>query len=299
MSLWTRELALLGLGAWLVACGSAATGSTDTVAADTAADTATSDGAAVTDAATDADSEQAAGTVEPDTAPSDAATDDAADAAANAADVDATAPPKTTAFGTITGACGLVSAQLATAAPSFLVTHYAFTGASFDPTPLEAGAKKRYDGVNAGGSSKCSEVMSMQLLVDCEGGGGIVTETEIQYDAGATSITDFAMTIAGSKVGVSVTRAYLGPKVTTYTQADAVKLLTKKLEGINASTAHVLPAHKWTKQVLSVWTLHDDWVPTLQAAWNGLSAELRSDTVVLVTVEQGPSWIVTDDCGAP
>jgi len=179
------------------------------------------------------------------------------------------------------------------------VTTYAFSGASFDPTPLEAGAKKRYEGVNAGGSSKCSEVMSMQLLVDCEGGGGIVTETEIQYDAGSTSITDFALTIAGSKVGVSVTRAYLGPKVTTYTVADAVKLLTKKLEGVNASTAHVLPANKWVKQVLSVWTLHADWVPILEDAWKSLSPELRADTVVLVTVEQGPGWIVMDDCGAP
>ncbi len=294
MALWTRISALLLAPTLaLVACSPTATTQPATDVADVA-DAAPTDSDGV-DATTDSAATDAA-----DSAPS-ADAPDAADPDAAAADAaDASPPqPKTTAFGTVSGACGLVAAELAKTTPSFLVTTYAFSGASFDPTPLEAGAKKRFDGVNAGGSSKCSEVMSMQLLVDCEGGGGIVTETEIQYDAGSTSITDFAMTIAGSKVGVSVTRAYLGPKVTTYTEADAVKLLTKKLEGVNASTAHVLPASAWVKQVLSVWTLHADWVPTLEAAWKSLSAELRADTVVLVTVEQGPGWIVTDDCGAP
>lgn len=293
MSLWARNLALL-LGLALVGCdGTTSTPATanadvttDVHAATDAVDTAAADTAADPDAG-----------AEPDVA--DASTADAVTDVTDASTADVAPTPKTTAFGTISGACGLVTAELTNPAPSFLTTDYTFTGASFDPAPLENGAKTRYDGPNAGGSSKCSEVMSMQLLVDCEGGSDVITETEIQYDAGSTSITDFAITIGGSKVGVSVTRAYLGPKVQTYTEADAIKLLTKKLEGINASTAHVLPAQKWVKQVLSIWTLHADWVPTLQAAWNGLSAELRANTVVLVTVEQGPGWIVTEDCGAP
>jgi hypothetical protein len=121
-------------------------------------------------------------------------------------------------------------------------------------------------------------------------------ETEILY-AITGEITDFEMIIGGDKIGVSVTRAYLGPVVNEYTLADATTLLVdKKLPGVNASTLNVSAEDAWAKQILHIWTLNPDWVTPLRAAWEGASAELRADTVVLVTVEQGAEFVVKDTC---
>ncbi len=139
----------------------------------------------------------------------------------------------------------------------------------------------------------------MQLLVDCEGGSDLLTEVELEYTKTDTSITDFALKISGQQVGVSVTRAYLGPKVTTYTEADATKLLTKKLAGILESSQYIAPKYKWVKQVLAVWTLQASWVPTVEAAWLKIDPALRADTVILAVVEQGPGWIVPEKCLGP
>lgn len=213
--------------------------------------------------------------------------------AAETAAADATG--KATPWGTITGACGTLGPALASADPSFWVNTYNFNSSNFDPSALRAFAAKRFSGPNAGGSSKCSEAMSMQLLSDCEGIAGYKTEVEIQFTATGPN-TDWEGIWNGTKLGVSVSRAYLGPTKTTYTEADATTLLTKKLNGINASTLTVAPADKWAKQILHIWTLRPDWVPVVQAAWAKLDAKLRADTVVVVTVEVGSTAITADTC---
>ncbi len=204
---------------------------------------------------------------------------------------------KATAWGPISGACGGVAAEIDKSTPSFLVTTWQFdkTG-PFDPKPLRPGAKKRYEGENAGGSSMCSEVMSVQLLHECEGATLYKTETEITYKRKQGAITDWVALVGQRRLGVSVTRAYKGPTIDVYTADDAKTLLEKKLAGINQSSAKVSDADKWLKQVLHVWTLRADWVPILETSWKGLDAQLRADTIVLVTVEKNSKHIVADTC---
>ncbi len=273
------NVALLAVvGTW--GCSPVAETDADADAA-TVADTAT---ATVADTATATVVDTATATVA-DTA---AVTDTAIDAATDVT------PTTTTAWGPITGACGAIAAEIDSLKPSLLINDWQFN-VTFDSSLLSSGARKRYDGPNAGGSSICSEVFSMQLLAECSGATVYKTETEIRYDKQG-SITDWEADIGGKKVGVSVTRAYKGPQNMQYGPADAVTLLKKKLAGVNESSANVRAADKWTKQVLHVWTLQPTWVPILEGAWQGLSAELKADTVVLITVEKNSEFVVADTC---
>ncbi len=202
-------------------------------------------------------------------------------------------------LGQVTGACtGDIAQAVAADDAAFLTNTYTFDEApAFDSTLLSPGALKRYEGENSGGSSLCSEVMSIQLLNECEGATLYKTEKEVLYTTEG-KITDFIILLDGDKVGVSVTRAYKGPMGDTYTATDAEELLTKKLQGIVESTANVAPEDAWVKQILHVWTLKPDWVPILETAYEGIDDALKADTVVLVTVEANATWIVPDDCGA-
>lgn len=230
-----------------------------------------------------------------DAGPADAGMTDAGAGDAVESDVDVAASV-VTPWGTITGACGSLTAALQSPDPSFHVTTWTFDSTVFDATPLAPGPAKRYVEPNAGGSSKCSEVMSMELLMACEGATFYKMETEILY-AITGEITDYELIIGGDKIGVSVTRAYLGPVINDYTLADATTLLVdKKLPGINASTLNVSPEDAWARQILHIWTLNPDWVAPLQAAWEGAPDALRADTVVLVTIEQGADFVVKDTC---
>lgn len=202
--------------------------------------------------------------------------------------------PVTATFGTISGACGTLGEAFTSPEPSFHSNVYDFD-AAFDPAALRSLAKKRLDGNNNGGSSKCSETMSIQTLYDCEGLVGLKTELEITWDV-VGQTTDWLGEVDGVKVGVSVSRAYQGPNDQTYTVDDAVTLLTKKLGGINESTTNVNAADAWDKQVLHLWTLQPSWVAILEEGWNTLPSELRADTIIVVTVEQGSTAITTDDC---
>lgn len=281
-----------------VACGSAATGPASTATGDSATAATDVPRMADADAADDADAGDRTSLI--DSVMWDSADDDAVggphdsgDVADGGAGSDAgTATP----WGIISGACGGLVDDIPSPDAAFRVNTWQFDPyTTFDPTPLRPGARSRYYGRNAGGSSKCSEVMSMQLLYACEGATTLKPEVEITYTA-AGSITDWLATMGGYKVGVSVTRAYKGPNVQTYTVADATALLTKKLSGINESTANVSAADKWQKQILHIWTLQPTWVPLLQTAWQQLDPSLRADTLVLVTIEQGGTAITADTC---
>jgi len=306
--------ALLALVVATAACSGGGTTSTP----DTAADTAAADVADVV--TSDVTSDVIDDTVAPDAvadATSDADADgvsvdgdDALDAADSAVrdevSADDSGPdaldgqdggPTHTVWGPISGAaCGGLDAALTSPEPSFYTSTWEIDVTAFDPQLLDTGPAFRFSQPNAGGSSKCSEVMSMQWLISCEGAEYYQIETGIHYTTTTGSITDYELIIGGHKIGVSVTRAYLGPTVTDYTVAAATTLLTKKLEGVIESTANVAPDDAWVKQILHVWTLRPDWVPILEEAWDALSADLKSDTIVLVTVEANTTYIVTDTC---
>lgn len=204
--------------------------------------------------------------------------------------------PKATPWGPISGDCGNLGPALSASEPSFWVNTWHFDSPGpFDPAPLRSGASQRYSGPNAGGSSKCSEVMSMQLLYECEGAITLKPEVEIAYDR-VGAITDWLASFGGKKIGVSVTRAYKGPSVDVFSAADANTLLTKKLTGVLQSTANVAAADKWDKQIVHIWTQHPEWVAVLRDAWQSLDAATRADTLVLVTVEEGSTDITADTC---
>ena len=298
-----KMLARRAVGPWLTsvallaACGSSSPAPAASADAAAASDTTPgSDSTAGTDGAAGSDgaggSDAVAGTdatAAPDSDADSATADAASDAAADASG-------KTTAWGPISGSCGVLGPELKSTAPSFIVNTWHFDKSGpFDPAPLRIGAKKRYDGPNAGGSSKCSEVMSMQMLHECDGAVTLKPEVEITYDSQG-SITDWLASFGGVKIGVSVSRAYKGPTVNTYTLADADTLLGKKLKGILEATANVSAADKWQKQILHIWTLRADWVPILQQSWEKMDAALKADTILLVTVEEGSDSVVKDTC---
>ena len=207
-----------------------------------------------------------------------------------------TSQPGETAWGTIAGDCGSVSAAVAESSPSILTTTFTFDEpASFDSASLEGRAKKRFDEPNAGGSSKCTEVMSMQLLTECEGATVSKLETDIIYDV-AGKIADYIVDVGGIKTGVSVTRAYKGPVIDVYTLEDATSLLEKKLAGISEAQQNVSADDAWEKSLIHIWTLHPEWAETVTQAWTALGADSKASTVVLITIEEGSDYIVTDAC---
>jgi hypothetical protein len=159
---------------------------------------------------------------------------------------------------------------------------------------LSPGGQRLFDTPNAGGSSYESETMSYEVLRYCEGAQLGKTETEIGYgppaDGGSSSITDLLVSIDGDRVGVSVTRAYVPPPM-VLSDAQAQALIEKKLAGINASSERVLPADRWVKQVLHVFTANADAAQAVARVWPNISAALRADTIVLVTQTTGGGFI--------
>lgn len=197
-------------------------------------------------------------------------------------------------LGSLSGSCGIVRTQLASASPSFEKNALVFvTGETYDKASLSDGGDTIYDTPNAGGSSVESEVMSFEVLHACEGATLVKTETQIDYypsDGGAASITDILVSIDGKRVGVSVTRAYK-PSNQSYPDTDVKALLEKKLEGINVSSARVKPTDKWVKQILHVFTANKAASDAVGRVLPTIDASLRADTIVLLTQTTGGGFI--------
>lgn len=194
------------------------------------------------------------------------------------------------------GACGVVKTEVAAASPSLENNLLVFVmGETYDKASLSAGGQRLFDTPNAGGSSGESEVMSFEVLHYCEGAALVKTETEIGYTppmAGANnSITDILVDIGGKKVGVSVTRAYRPPTQPAMTDAEVKALLEKKLDGINGSSARVLPADKWVKQILHVFSVNAVMTAAIGRVWPTIDTVKRADTIVLVTETKGGGFV--------
>ena len=120
-------------------------------------------------------------------------------------------------------------------------------------------------------------------------------ETEMNYDVEG-KIADYLADMGGVRVGVSVTRAYKGPTIDVYTLDDATDLLQKKLSGIAEARANVSQADTWERSLVHVWTLHPEWALIVEEAWEGLAPEIKGERLVMVTVESGSEYIVSDAC---
>lgn len=94
---------------------------------------------------------------------------------------------------------------------------------------------------NAGGSSLASEALALEVLARAFSARLLMTETELHYNM-PSKMTDFAVTLFGEKIGVSVTRAVKWapdePGV-EMTSDDAAHLLRKKLTAIHSSSRNV------------------------------------------------------------
>ena len=153
---------------------------------------------------------------------------------------------------------------------------------------------------NAGGSSLLSEALALELLSRAFGASLERTELELVYSHGS-KMTDFAINLFGGyQLGVSVTRAYKWSRGTADSAGptrpgelnvhEAQRLLVKKLRGINASSKNV-QNFRWTKQLLCVWAFSHRDATLLEEIYEQMPAELRANTVMLITRCDGASWI--------
>eukprot|EP01098_Paradermamoeba_levis_P005469 TRINITY_DN229_c0_g1_i2.p1 TRINITY_DN229_c0_g1~~TRINITY_DN229_c0_g1_i2.p1 ORF type:complete len:341 (-),score=117.04 TRINITY_DN229_c0_g1_i2:123-1145(-) len=143
---------------------------------------------------------------------------------------------------------------------------------------------------NAGGNSVWSEVYSFEVLQRAFGAELVKTEMEIEYWPEGSKKTDYICKIGGQLVGVSVTRAmkFKGE----FTEEDAMKLLTKKLFGIQQSTQNVSREYNWKKQILHTWSQNAQTTKLLIEQFEKLDEALKSNTVLFITETQdNGSWL--------
>ena len=200
-------------------------------------------------------------------------------------------------LGTLTsGVCGTITSQLTATTSALDINVLVFVaGETYDRAALSPGGQRLFDTANAGGSSTESEALSYEVLRYCEGATLLHTETEIAYqppdDSGANTITDLEVEMSGKKVGVSVTRAYRPSTQPPLTDADVKALLEKKLEGVNRSSQRVLPADKWVKQILHVFSVNQAATDAIGRVWPMIDPAIRADTIVLVTQTAGGGFV--------
>jgi hypothetical protein len=113
------------------------------------------------------------------------------------------------------------------------------------------------------------------------------TETEISYDDSTGKISHFIIDISGFKVGVIVTRAFTLPLGEDYTEEAAHSLLFNKLGDVILSTANVSAVDLWKKQILHIFADTVQHAERLKTVYNTLPEDLRSDTILVITVTEG------------
>ena len=89
---------------------------------------------------------------------------------------------------------------------------------------------------------------------------------------------------------MSVTRAYK-PASQPLTDVEIRALLVKKLQGIARSSQRVLPADKWVKQILHVFSVSKAATDAIGRVWPTIDAAVRADTIVLVTQTTGGGFV--------
>ena len=87
-----------------------------------------------------------------------------------------------TPFGVILGTCGELVEVAGVDEPSIFSHTFEFDGTPFDDAELSSGGAEMFYEENAGGSSKCSEVFSYEVISRCFDADLYKTETEIVYE---------------------------------------------------------------------------------------------------------------------
>lgn len=160
---------------------------------------------------------------------------------------------------------------------------------SFSDVRFGAAARTLLTLPNAGGNSKASEALSLELLSRQLNASLQCTEMELEYFPYGSKITDYSVKVAGQVYGVSVTRAMKFSGL--FTREDAEVLLEKKLYGVVASSRAVLKRYRWSKQILHVLVERQYMVDILREVWARMSEELQSNTVVVASVCETAPWV--------
>ena len=191
-------------------------------------------------------------------------------------------------LGVLSGECGLIDAMELESPQAFVFSNAIDLGADgFDEALLTPGGMQMIaeGGLNDG--SLKSEVIAYEVLARCDMASLLKTEGKIVYTDPMGKKTDILVELDGLKVGVSVVRALGFPKEDPYTVAQATTILKKKLGDIQISSANVAPEDAWVKQILSVVAYGPMHVDSVLTAYAGLDAQLKADTILVVTVTDG------------
>lgn len=190
-------------------------------------------------------------------------------------------------FGELSGACGLLDEALADPRPVILRTALDFGNLTYDASLLTAEGQEVIADGNLGGSSLESEAIAMEVLARCELAELIATEAEILYVDPGGKKTDLLVSVDGSGVGVSVTRAFHFPPENPYTVAEATTLLEGKLGDVILSAANADASNGWSRSVLSVVAYDAQYADVVTEAWTALDPAVRDATIVLLTETHG------------
>jgi hypothetical protein len=203
------------------------------------------------------------------------------------------APAALPGFGAISGDCrALDAAALDAESPLLFENAIDFAATPFDERRhralLTEGGQEILDDGNAGGSSLLSEVFAFEVLHRCEAAALLKTETEVVYQvAEPGAITDLLVSVGGTKLGVSVTRAVAFPFDAPYTVDQARALLEDKLADILESSALVAPEDAWEKHILHVVAYAPEHAAAVAEAHAALDPAVTADTIVIATVTDG------------
>ncbi len=191
--------------------------------------------------------------------------------------------------GTLSGECGVLDdSEWKSAKPFLFRNAIDFGAAAFDSTKLSAGGQQIWKEGNLGGSSVHSEIFAHEVLYRCELAKLLRTEGKIKYTDKGGKKTDLLLEIDARKIGVSVTRAYHYPPTSAYTEAEAKKLLDKKLADLPKSKANATPADAWTRSILHVLAYNKQYADAVGAAWSKqVSAATKQDAILILTVTDG------------
>lgn len=113
-------------------------------------------------------------------------------------------------------------------------------------------AKRSMEIDNAGGKSNVSEMFSIDYFHQMYGAVDTIFEKEVKYWIDYKMV-DFISTINGNRVGVSVARAMGYPSSKNFTEANAHRLLLKKLSGLVIARNAVVKEQRFFKSILHIW----------------------------------------------
>jgi len=187
-------------------------------------------------------------------------------------------------FGSVVGT-QLLDGEITSGASSYVENTLDFGSDPYDASDFSRLTSAAQDVLTA--EDDLPAALSVELLVRAESASLLNTESAISYiDAGGKR-TSYSVSIDGATIGVLVTRAVHYPPNEPMPLANAILLLEHKLQDVVDSTENVSAENAWTKQILHVFSYSPETTATLIQALGSISAELQSNTIIMITRTDG------------